>query len=264
MCTATAKQAALKTWDEQDQMVPASGSNADSTAGGALCPSRGSPCVFNVVTDVTESENLFDNPNYNATVALLLARVDYHLGRYANFSIDHSKHTAESYCEAVKEQQWVQPFEDFVPSPSPSPPPHPPTPPQPVPSTPQAELVGTWEATNGEQFTVEIDPMHSGNSVYGLFVKTAGNLTLCWSPMLPGLAFISDNKGGMELDVGGPAPKCSGGKRSMVGKLVWDPLIGDVGHRSQWGNAGHQVAPIISWKDGTTGKPGWKSWSKVI
>ena len=92
-----------------------------------------------------------------------------------------------------------------------------------MPSTPQAELVGTWEASNGERYTVEIDPMHDGNTVYGLFVKTAGNLTLCWSPMLPGTAVLVDSAGTMQLDVGGPAPKCSGGKRSMRGHLVWDP-----------------------------------------
>ena len=81
MCTAAAKQAAMKTWDNQDQMAPVYGSNAESTAGGGLCSSRASPCVFNVVTDVTESTNLFGNPTYNATVAHLLARVDFHLGR---------------------------------------------------------------------------------------------------------------------------------------------------------------------------------------
>lgn len=325
MCTAMAKEATLATWDEEQQfgvsksygapsatglldahhtpsaktsstqkgsrVTTLEGSNGSSGrgSGGAVetaCSSRDEPCVYNVVNDVAESVNLYGNPKYAATVAHLLQRVDYHLSRYSNFSIDHSNHTAAVYCDAVKAQNWVQPFEHFVPPPqppqppqppspphphphphpSPPAPPAPPTPPQPVPGTPQAELVGDWVASNGERYTIEIDPMHSGNLVYALFVKTGPSLTLCWSPMLPGTSHMGDDNGNMNLTVAGPAKKCSGGARNMNGALVWDPPeSSNGGHAYNSRPVGSpRTAPRITWTDANTGKPGWKPWSKII
>lgn len=286
MCTALAKEATLAMWDEEARFGVSGydaryrNDTADIAKGAAAapCASRDQPCVYNVVTDVAESTNLFGNPTYNATIVHLMERVDYHLGRYANFSIDHSNQSAAAYCDAVNALQWVQPFEDFVPSP---PPPPPSPPPQPVPSTPQAELAGDWVATNGERYSIAIDPAHSGNAVYGLFVKTGPNLTLCWSPMLPGTASRRDSNGGMDLTVGGPATKCSGGKRSMQGTLVWDPRPDQNPAPSKAASNGSggavppsspassavgspRTAPRITWTDAATGKPGWKPWSKVI
>lgn len=74
-----------------------------TVAPGAPCASRASPCVFNVATDVNESHNLFGVAAYKAVVDELLSRVDGHLARVFNYSIDHTNITAAQYCDIVEQ-----------------------------------------------------------------------------------------------------------------------------------------------------------------
>ena len=101
MCTADAMEATLASWSEED--VAGSGGDVGSGSGGggdggaglaAPCATRETACVFNVVTDVNETHNLFAEPAYQDVVKLLLSRVDYHAGRMFNYSIDHTNVTA--------------------------------------------------------------------------------------------------------------------------------------------------------------------------
>lgn len=80
------------------------------SGGSSMCPNASSPCLFNVVQDISESHNLAKDPAHAGVLAALQARVQYHLGHYFNQSIDHAGITPEQYCHVVKKAQWVAPF----------------------------------------------------------------------------------------------------------------------------------------------------------
>eukprot|EP00041_Stephanoeca_diplocostata_P021628 m.506217 g.506217 ORF g.506217 m.506217 type:complete len:737 (+) comp21873_c0_seq4:28-2238(+) len=210
---------------------------------GALCASRASPCVFNVVTDVNESHNLFGVAAYKAVVDDLLARVDAQLNRTFNHSIDHTNVTAAQYCTIVQEAKWVKPF-GYAP---------PPPPPSPAPPWLSILLVGKWQQPNHETF--EISRKNSSTFV----VTTVSCPGCCWSMLAAQTSVSPDNVS--TITARGPAPECAPTPyRFMVGtvhvpnstSLGWD-------EDTRFGNP----APTITWVDGASYDTAWAVWTKM-
>ena len=105
-----------------------------------------SPCLFNVIKDPTEHVSGLATAAANPDIVQRLNKTlyDYVAHRYTG-GLDVAKTSEEVYCEFVKRERWLRPYDDL-----PHPPTPPPTLPPPLPAASVKRLTGTWAQHWGE------------------------------------------------------------------------------------------------------------------
>ena len=191
------------------------------------------PCVYNVVNDINESVNLANDPAFNATLAMLRARLAYYEQRAWTVPIDHTNYTAAQYCTLVRDAGWVQPY-GYAPPPPPTPPP------SPTPSVLAGLLEGAWMQENWEEFRVS--PLGADGSQTVRSVNCSG---CCWLELNCTASWPDPSNTSAVLHVEGDAPRCTPPSRAMVGSWSNTPRGGS-----------------ITWRE-LDGRPGWRPWLKI-
>jgi hypothetical protein len=221
--------AALRAAANLDGELGARGSIVMAPAAPVSC-TKDSPCVYNVRVDVNESHNLANDPAFNATVALLRSRLEYHTQRAWTAPIDHTNYTAAQYCDIVRAAGWVQPYGYAPPTP-----PTPPTPPSLA-----ALLDGLWMQENWEEFRISPLSASSGSQT----VRSVNCSGCCWTELNLTATWTDELNTTARIHVDGEAPGC---------KPPTPPMEG------AWSRGGDN----ITWKQ-PDGSRGWQPWRKVV
>jgi hypothetical protein len=140
--------------------------------GAGLVCTEARPCLFNVIEDETEHKDPLVTAAANPTVVQRLQKeLRTYVAKAYTGGLDTAKTSEDVYCEFVRREKWLRPFDDD--------PPPPPLPPAPSITPAAAKLAsGTW--AQGYRVPGEVGAAGPGQSIAGCFVwwlRLAGDVS---------------------------------------------------------------------------------------